>query len=100
MQPFMRVAAVLLLVLQGPAVAAALHGSPAALLSFGIVTDFHYSDVSPSGSRHYRDSLAKMADAAATFAVAGNTSFIIELGDLKDTDAELHCDKPPLNDPC
>jgi alkaline phosphatase len=29
------------------------------LSSFGIVTDLHYADVPASGSRHYKDSLAK-----------------------------------------
>ena len=54
-----------------------------AKLSFGIVTDAHYADTDPKGSRNYRESLAKMTE----FVKLMNdkkVDFIIELGDLKD----------------
>jgi hypothetical protein len=54
-----------------------------AKLSFGIVTDAHYADTDPNGSRKYRESLAKMTE----FVKLMNdkkVDFIIELGDLKD----------------
>ena len=54
-----------------------------AKLTFGIVTDTHYADTDPNGSRNYRESIVKMAE----FVKLMNdkkVDFIIELGDLKD----------------
>ena len=53
------------------------------LLSVGLVTDLHYADKPPSGSRHYRETPEKLAKAAERFT---NTppDFIVELGDLID----------------
>ena len=53
-------------------------------LRFGIITDAHYADRTPSGSRHYADSIAKVREAVAEFRRA-KVDFIIELGDFKDT---------------
>ena len=33
----------------------------------GMVTDLHYADKAPAGSRHYRESLTKLAEAAEQF---------------------------------
>jgi hypothetical protein len=52
---------------------------------FGIVTDIHYADAPPGGSRIYRDGLAKLKQATAQFN-SMSTDFVIELGDFKDTD--------------
>ena len=53
-------------------------------LRFGILTDVHYADRERSGTRYYRDSMAKVEEAVEAFRRA-KVDFIIELGDLKDT---------------
>ncbi len=63
--------------------------SPAALLApinplrIGLVTDLHYADKPAAGSRHYRDTPEKLADAAAEFA-RHDLAFAVELGDFID----------------
>jgi hypothetical protein len=52
-------------------------------LSFGIVTDAHYADTDARGTRHYRESLAKMTE-CVSFMNEMKVDFLIELGDLKD----------------
>ncbi len=54
-----------------------------AKLSFGIVTDAHYADTDPKGSRKYRESLAKMTECVKLMNDK-KVDFVIELGDLKD----------------
>ena len=54
-----------------------------AKLSFGIVTDAHYADTDPKGSRNYRESLAKMTECVKLMNDK-KVDFFIELGDLKD----------------
>lgn len=53
------------------------------LLRAGLITDLHYADKAPSGTRHYRETLAKLEEAADRFASEG-LSLLIELGDLID----------------
>ena len=36
-------------------------------LRVGLVTDLHYADKNPSGTRHYRESLAKLREAVERF---------------------------------
>ncbi|HRX80209.1 MAG: metallophosphoesterase [Planctomycetaceae bacterium] len=52
-------------------------------LRFGVITDLHYADKPTAGSRHYRETLAKLADARVRFAQA-NPEFVVELGDFID----------------
>jgi len=52
-------------------------------LAFGLVSDVHYADAPPGGSRHYRDSLGKLQQAVATFNEE-DLAFIAELGDFVD----------------
>ena len=52
-------------------------------LRFGLVTDLHYADKPPAGTRHYRETLAKLDEAAGRFAKDG-PDFVVELGDLID----------------
>lgn len=52
-------------------------------LRFGAVTDVHYADKDPRGTRHYRESLDKLA-AALRHLETGDPRFIVELGDLVD----------------
>ena len=50
---------------------------------FGIVTDCHYADVDPSGTRFYRESPGRLAECVARMN-AEEVDFLIELGDFKD----------------
>ncbi len=52
-------------------------------LRFGVVTDLHYGDKPAAGTRHYRQTLDKLAEAAAQFQTA-EVEFVAELGDLID----------------
>jgi predicted phosphodiesterase len=49
----------------------------------GLVTDLHYADKVPAGSRHYRETLPKLEEAALQFE-QDKTDFVVELGDLID----------------
>jgi predicted phosphodiesterase len=57
-------------------------------LRFGLMTDLHYADKQPAGTRHYRESLDKIAEAAERFEAA-KPAFIVELGDLIDAAPEV-----------
>jgi len=61
-------------------------------LRLGLVTDLHYADKPPAGSRHYRETPDKLAEAAEYFGKP-QPEFIVELGDFIDAadsvDAEL-----------
>jgi predicted phosphodiesterase len=52
-------------------------------LRVGLITDLHYADKPPAGSRHYRESLVKLAEAAIQFE-KDKMTFVVELGDLID----------------
>ncbi len=52
-------------------------------LVFGVVTDLHYADRDPWGTRHYRDSRVKLAECVRTMNAAA-PAFLIELGDIID----------------
>jgi alkaline phosphatase len=52
-------------------------------LRVGLVTDLHYADKAPAGTRHYRESLTKLAEAARQFE-QDQPTFVVELGDLID----------------
>lgn len=52
-------------------------------ISFGLVTDVHYADAPAGGTRHYRDSMAKLRQAVETFN-RRKVAFLVELGDLVD----------------
>lgn len=52
-------------------------------LCVGLVTDLHYADKPPAGSRHYRETLPKLEEAARLFEQE-KPSFLVELGDLID----------------
>jgi hypothetical protein len=56
---------------------------------FGIVTDCHYADADPAGTRFYRESLAKLGECVARMN-GERVDFLIELGDFKDQD------RPPV----
>lgn len=75
-----------------PGLVPALPPDSEVLLRFGYLADPHYSDrpdrTDPERGviRAYRDSLARIREAAALFSVR-NAAFAIELGDFKDMDA-------------
>ena len=49
----------------------------------GLVTDLHHADKPTKGTRHYRDTLTKLAEAAKQF-TADKPDFVVELGDFID----------------
>jgi predicted phosphodiesterase len=51
---------------------------------FGLVTDLHYADKDAAGTRHYRRSPAKLAEAAQRL-TPHQPDFVVELGDFIDT---------------
>lgn len=52
-------------------------------LRVGLVTDLHYADKAPAGSRHYRETPDKLAEAAERFR-REKPDFVVELGDFID----------------
>ena len=52
-------------------------------LRVGLITDLHYADKAPAGTRHYRETLTKLEQAARQFQ-QDEPSFVVELGDLID----------------
>jgi len=50
---------------------------------FGIITDCHYADADPSGTRFYRESLDKLSECVDRMNIE-RVDFLIELGDFKD----------------
>ena len=83
---------------------AGIAGSPLASLAaaepqhrvrIGLVTDLHYADKPPAGTRHYRESLTKFAEAAGEFQKA-KPDFVVELGDLIDAADSAEAEKKYL----
>ena len=64
-------------------------------LRFGLVTDLHYADKAPAGSRHYRETLAKLEEAAQLFEKE-KPSHVVELGDLIDAADSVATEKKYL----
>lgn len=56
-----------------------------AVVRFGLISDVHYADREPSGTRYYRQSLEKMDEFVALMN-REKPDFVIELGDFKDQD--------------
>lgn len=63
---------------------------------FGMVTDLHYADKAPSGSRHYRHTLAKLEVAGEQIRKA-KPDFMVELGDLIDAADSVETELRYLN---
>ncbi len=55
------------------------------LFTFGIITDVHYCDCEPEGSKFYRKSLGRLREATDSF-TEDSVEFMISLGDLIDRD--------------
>lgn len=60
-------------------------GNEKPVLRFGMITDVHYADREPAGTRFYRQSLSKVKEAIDRMN-AEKLDFVIELGDFKDQD--------------
>ena len=52
-------------------------------LRVGLITDLHYADKGPAGTRYYRETLARLEEAAKQFE-QDKPAFVVELGDLID----------------
>ena len=52
-------------------------------LRVGLITDLHHADKPSAGTRHYRETLSKLAEAATQFE-KDKPMFVVELGDLID----------------
>ncbi len=61
-------------------------------LRIGLVTDMHYADKPSAGTRHYRETLAKLEEAAEKFDEAG-LHFLVELGDFIDAAASVDVER-------
>ncbi len=57
--------------------------TPKSGLRVGLITDLHYADKPPGGTRYYRETLEKLEEAAVQFEKE-NLTFLVELGDLID----------------
>lgn len=64
-------------------------------LRIGMVTDLHYADKPPAGTRHYRETLAKIAEVGEEFQKA-RPDFVVELGDLIDAAETVEAEKQYL----
>lgn len=60
-----------------------LRAAEAASLRVALVTDLHYADKAPAGTRYYRQTLAKLEEASRQFE-REKPAFLVELGDLID----------------
>ena len=69
---------------------------PDAVLKVGLVTDLHYADKAPAGTRHYRETLAKLEEAAVQFE-QDQPMFLVELGDLIDAADSVELEQRYLN---
>ncbi len=65
-------------------------------LRFALVTDLHHADKPAAGTRHYRQTLGKLAEAAGQFA-ADKPNFLVELGDLIDAADSVETELSYLN---
>ena len=63
--------------------ASAVSAEQEPVLKVGLVTDLHYADKSARGSRHYRETLDKLAEAGEQFRQQ-KPAFLVELGDFID----------------
>jgi predicted phosphodiesterase len=59
-----------------------------ASVRFSMITDLHYADKAPAGSRHYRETIAKLEQVTAQFEKE-KPDFLVCLGDLIDAAADV-----------
>lgn len=75
--------------------AAAAESKQRGAVRIGLVTDLHYADKPPAGSRHYRETLAKLQDAVTQFE-KDQPDFVVFHGDLIDSGKSLTQEKKHL----
>ncbi len=68
--------------------------APRVGLRFGLLTDFHYADAPPSGTRYYRESLDKVREAVAKLRDE-RVEFLGLLGDIKDMAPAVNGQREP-----
>jgi 3',5'-cyclic AMP phosphodiesterase CpdA len=68
---------------------------PQRRVRIGLVTDLHFADKPPAGTRHYQETLTKFAEAAGEFQKA-KPDFVVELGDLIDAADSAEAEKKYL----
>lgn len=73
----------LVLAAAGADLSAVLADEQESVLKVGLVTDLHYADKPAAGSRHYRETPDKLAEAAQHLA-KDSPNFVVELGDFID----------------
>jgi alkaline phosphatase len=61
-------------------------------LRIGLLTDLHYADKPPAGTRYYRETLVKLAKAVTQF-TADKVDFTVEMGDLVDAASSVEDEK-------
>lgn len=66
-----------------------------AVVRGGMITDLHFADKPPTGSRHYRDTPKKLAEAAQEI-TASKPHFVVELGDFIDAADDVATEKKYL----
>lgn len=71
------------LILAGTSISPALAQGAEPMLRIGLMTDLHYADKQPAGSRYYRETLEKIAAASGQLSEA-RLDFLVELGDFID----------------
>lgn len=76
----------------GFATAELLHGADKPGVKFGVITDLHYADKPSAGSRHFRESVDKLIEAAGQFNKE-KIDFVVELGDLIDAAASVETEQ-------
>jgi len=75
--------------------AGALPADKRGAVRIGLVTDLHYADKPPAGSRHYRETLAKLQEAATQYE-KDRPDFVVFQGDLIDSGKSLAEEKQHL----
>ncbi len=66
-----------------PHVVRAMEQDSGSRVRVGLVTDLHYADKAPAGTRHYRETIDKLNEAAEQFE-QDQPDFVVELGDFID----------------
>lgn len=68
---------------------------PKPQIRIGMITDLHYADKPPAGSRYYRETLDKLSEAVQRFQTH-SPDFVVELGDFIDAADSVSAEKSYL----
>ena len=75
--------------------ACAAESSSRGVVRIGLLTDLHYADKTPAGSRHYRETISKLKEAEKHFR-SDQPDFVVFHGDLIDSGDSLDQEKKHL----